>query len=280
MYSKIICPIDFSKASFNAAEYAAKLAQAFWCELLLLHVEKTHPVFFSASYDVNPLDTPEQRAMNDAARLQKISDDISKKFHITATYEVTISGRRLVKSLSGGSERAHLFVMGTRGAENIFEHLLGTRSYRLAREVNSTILIVPEGLAYNTVEKILVIITDKNASGLELEKLDIYLSKFHTHITFLNTGGVDTYETCRKQVNEFYKQRLIDIDFWNKHNAEVVSVLNELAGDNQFDLIVMQEPELTFTGKLFYGDPVKKISGVIKTPLLVIHSSPLKISEN
>lgn len=278
MYSKIICPIDFSKASFNAAEYAAKLAQVFWCELLLLHVEKTHPVFFTASYDVNPFDTSEQRAAQDASRLQQLSDDINKKFHITSTYEVLISGKPIVKSLSASGDTNNLYVIGTRGAENFFELLLGTRSYRLARETNSTVLIVPEDLAYSTIEKILIVITDKNASGLELEKLDAYLSKFHTHLTFLNIGGIDTYETCRKQVNEFYKQRLIDVDFWNKHDSGVLHVLNELAANQQFDLIVVQEPELSFPEKWLYGDPVKKISGAVKTPLLVIHSSPKKIS--
>ena len=54
MYSKIICPTDFSQASYNAVEYAAKLAQVFWCELVLVHIEKVLPVSFHTTYDINP----------------------------------------------------------------------------------------------------------------------------------------------------------------------------------------------------------------------------------
>ena len=44
MIKKIICPTDFSKASINAIEYAAKLAKVFNAELLLVNVQVVSPL--------------------------------------------------------------------------------------------------------------------------------------------------------------------------------------------------------------------------------------------
>jgi nucleotide-binding universal stress UspA family protein len=278
MYTKIICPTDFSQASYNAIEYAAKLAQVFWCELVLVHIEKVLPVSFHATYDINPGPQVLERSRNASDALRRLSEDINKKFHISSRYEVEITGKRLAKAIAGGEDDKVLFVTGTQGAENLFENVFGTHSFRLVKETYASVLIVPENYNYQTVSKVLFVITDENAGALALEKLNDYIDKFHVHLNFLNTGGVETYEHCRKQVNIFFKDRLIDVDFWNKHSRDIRSVLEELAGDRQFDLIVMQEPEKTMLQQFLYVDPVKKLSALLEMPLLVLHQPKRIIS--
>ena len=271
MYSKIICPTDFSQASYNAVEYAAKLAQVFWCELVLVHIEKVLPVSFHTTYDINPGPQVLERSRNAAEALRQLSEDINKKFHISSRFEVEITGKKLAKAIADSEDGEVLFVTGTQGSENIFDSIFGTHSFQLVKETSASVLIVPESFAYQTISKVLYITTDENAGALALEKLNTFVEKFHVHLCFLNTGDVTTYEECRKQVNSFFKDRLIDINFWNKHSRDVYSVLEELAGDRQFDLLVIQEFEKTLLNRLMHEDPVKKLSAELNLPLLVLH---------
>ncbi|MFN6037705.1 MAG: universal stress protein [Bacteroidota bacterium] len=272
MYKKIICPTDFSDAADNAIDYAAKLAQIFWVELLLLNIQKISPVLFSATYDINPGSYSEERIKSAAAALRGISDHVNKAFHITSTYEVEISSKTLARAVAGEGEDSVLFVIGTNGADNIYQRIFGSHAFRIVKQTKLPVLIIPENQDYKTIARVLFIVTKHDEKNLPLDQLENFLEKFDAKITFLITGNIKTYEYCREQVDKFYKEKLNNHEFWNKNNQDTIAVLNEIKETSSFDLMVIQEHEKSLMQELISEDPLKKISAYPKIPILVLHS--------
>ena len=271
MYNKIICPTDFSAAADNAIDYAAKLAQLFWTELLILNIQKISPVSFSATYDINPGSFSEERIKNAAASLRSISDHVNKAFHITSTYEVEISSKSIAKAIAGEGGKAVLFVVGSNGEDNIYQQIFGSHAFRVVKQTRCPVLIVPEKQDYKTIKKVLFVVTKLDKATLPLEQLNEFLQKYETHITFLITGNLTSYEICRKQASAYFKEKITETDFWNKNSDDVVKVLNEIRETAEFDLMVIQEHERSLLEEILITDPVKKISAQPQIPILVLH---------
>jgi nucleotide-binding universal stress UspA family protein len=276
MYKKIICPTDFSSTADNAIDYAAKLAQIFWTELLLINIQKISPVSFTATYDINPGSYSEERIKNAAAALRGISDHLNRAFHITSNYEVEISSKSIARAISSEGDKSVLFVVGSIGEDNIYQYVFGSQAFRIVRQSRCPVLIIPEKQDYRTIKKVLFIVTNQDKLSLPLKQLDTFLEKFEAKITFLITGNISTYESCRKQTENFYGSKISEIDFWNKNSREVLTALEEINETTGFDLMVIQEHERSLLQELIVTDPIRKISAHPNVPILVLHEESIK----
>ena len=271
MYNKIICPTDFSPASDNAINYAAKLAQIFWAELLLLNIQKISPITFSATFDINPGSNSEEKIKHAAAGLRSISEHLNKAFHISSTYEIEISSKSITKAIAAEGDKKVLFVIGSNGEDNVYKRIFGSNSFRLAQETKLPVLVIPESAEYRTVKKVLFVITKEDQSILPLEELQYFLEKFDARITFLVTGNINTYENCRAQAEKFYKEKISEINFWNKNSNDPMKTMEEISETSEFDLYVIQQHEKSLIQKLLVRDLLKNIISKPKIPVLILH---------
>jgi universal stress protein A len=141
-FKKILCPIDFSKTSERAFEYALELARDYKASVHLLHV--VEPVM-SASFDM-PI------VYNDlTASLQKESKLLLEKLkargvktRVPITVEVRLGNvdSQVIRSIK--SRKADLVVMGTHGHHGFARLLMGSETERMIRNCPVPVVVVHE----------------------------------------------------------------------------------------------------------------------------------------
>jgi nucleotide-binding universal stress UspA family protein len=137
---RILCPIDFSTTSLGGLEYASRLAQ----------VLKASLTIFYAPASVEPDTAQLYEDQNDTAkgtrhRLSLETKRIASESLIAcdACIESTVPGSDL--TIGEASASYDLTVVGTNGADNLYEHIFGTGTHHRLGLAKCPVLLVPEG---------------------------------------------------------------------------------------------------------------------------------------
>jgi nucleotide-binding universal stress UspA family protein len=146
MFTKILCPVDFSEASEHAVQYAVALARVQRAQLTALHVAAPIPV------PVPWLTDGTAEAPDDSRRL---ATDVAARFE-----EATRRGLHVEVSVQRGQPAheiltsaaalpADAIVMGTHGTGG-FEHLmLGSVAEKVLRKATCPVVTVPPHAQFN-----------------------------------------------------------------------------------------------------------------------------------
>jgi len=141
MFSRIVCPTDFSQPAHHAAQYAARLANSCQAELILLHVVA------DISYPMRSLGTV------------TAFPNLQKELHHRATAELEEAKGSLDASTSIRTEmrdgevheqiidfaadaNCDLIVIGTHGHTGLKHMLLGSTAERVVRTAQCPVLTV------------------------------------------------------------------------------------------------------------------------------------------
>lgn len=149
MIRKIICPTDLSPAAQNAVEYAAKLCQLTGATLELLHMEPmyAHDLVFSG-----------RKIAGDVAmisgELDEVCYEVNRMFNISCSYDVETGNIPLDEAVSLKADEESLIVVGTNGADSLFQRIFGSNAFNIAKRSFSHVLVVPEGVSFGTIRNI------------------------------------------------------------------------------------------------------------------------------
>lgn len=140
----ILLPVDFSKASQEAAHYALELAARFQSKILLLHVIED-PVMLLPMLDGFPLPTDEQIETYAEERLENFIP--AEERGETDLQFFWAHGRPFEEIVAFGARRkADLIVMGTHGRGAAAHLILGSVAENVVRKAKCPVLTVhPEG---------------------------------------------------------------------------------------------------------------------------------------
>jgi nucleotide-binding universal stress UspA family protein len=166
MISKIICPFDFSNTAYNGAEYAAKLATAMEMEILFINVREIDPVTaaISMGHGLAGGDIDEDLRVDKA--LDTLCASVKRTFHVPADYQLASSMSSFVNVLRSLALDSSMIVIGSNGADTLFQQLFGSNSYNLVRKSLCPVLIVPEDTAFRSISKV-VLAWDYDENGLK-----------------------------------------------------------------------------------------------------------------
>ncbi|MEO6759380.1 MAG: universal stress protein [Saprospiraceae bacterium] len=150
----IIACTEFSPNANNAVQYAAALAAAAQARLVLFH-HFTYPVPATDLPDVYPIVFVDDLAENAEHRLEQVKADLAR------TYQIEIDC--VVRSLTLASdleevvaeEQADLVVMGIHGQSAVLNALFGNVTTAAIRRGNLPLLVVPQGVVFHPLRKIL-----------------------------------------------------------------------------------------------------------------------------
>src|SRR5689334_24953523 len=123
---KILCPIDFSKASLNGLEYAAQLARILNANLTLLYVRTSiWPEAIQLEQIVHESDQDIQ------ARLELISQEIREEFDIPCHFHLESTTMTVEEAIAANTINMDLVVMGSNGADNYYQYFFGSNSFHV-----------------------------------------------------------------------------------------------------------------------------------------------------
>ena len=137
MFSKILVPIDGSKYSDKALDYALDLAKKYSAQLILIHVVTRTIYYFT---DGVPSGLAYQELEHEGEMILAKGDEIVKAKGIPSRTEL-LSGNP-AEAVIKESENVDLIVIGCRGLTGIKAFFLGSVSSRVSRYARCPVLIV------------------------------------------------------------------------------------------------------------------------------------------
>jgi len=269
---RILCPTDFSEEASNAVEYAAKLAQKMNAGITLIHIRTLsdltpeEQILYKKDLDV-------QRYKD---RLEELSEMVSKTFKVPCGFVVETSIFSLSEVIGSNALGYNLIVMGTKGTSSIGQFLFGTNTYKVIRETNVPVLLVPEECHYKEIELILFAFDYWRTNQLPLSKLIELARTLHAEILILEVMEESRSQKVEKQLKEdqeqikqLYADENVSIRFDTIHTSDLPSSINNYMLRNEADLLALCAIRHSLIENIFHKSVIKEISGMATYPVFV-----------
>ncbi len=265
MIKKIICPSDFSAAANNALEYAARIAKKTGAKLLLIHVESI-PVVASAVSMGEGIGATERVSTRDALRqLKEQSLVVKQTFKIDVAYEVEVGTQSLERVLAEFGSAHTLIVMGTNGADSIYDYFFGTTAWHFASRVNCPVLVVPVAVSCKPTFRILYACDWETETVLSKKAVYDLLETFDPSVVILlesEKGIKSLIKTRSTQYKNLKFEHVISEDIPESIPAQMKKTRS--------DMLVLTNKHKGFLASLFQTESAEEFSETASFPVLLL----------
>ncbi|KAA3437156.1 universal stress protein [Rufibacter hautae] len=279
---KILCPVDFSKTSNKAAEYAAQIAQRTGASLTLLHV-----------IHLPMMDTTESALMASQV-LDEQRRVAADKLHAMSLHLQNLSGQVGGPGYMSDSKVTEAFladavermvqeegydfvVLGTTGGGNTLEEILiGSNTESVISQVKCPVLAIPANATYPDIHRIVYASDyqpeDFRALRQVLDLAAVFQAEVEVvHITSKGgaNGDRNAQEFIQKLRDEFGGLNLQFTEV--EHEKEDVGLKDYLSKTHSNMLAILKKRR-SFFKNLFGMSLAEKLTYQAKLPLLVLHA--------
>ena len=268
----IIVPIDFSDASYNAANYAAMLANIFNANIILVHAYLN-----PSSIDITPdhlLNQPEKE-------LSQVIEDQLKEYVEILRKKYTIRIEGLVKEGAAtpkilevsDNKNADLIVMGMKG-KGKSNSVFGSNTTLVMRRSSIPVLVLPEKIEFKNIEVITLASdfdTDTELSNYSLLKKIALKNK--AFIQILNVRKKDAELSTDEMSGKLRTAAAFEDlkhQFYMIKDDEVDEGIEDFLEDHPSDLLVMVARKRNLFDRIFKSSHTRKMSYETEIPLLVL----------
>lgn len=269
----ILVPTDFSENATIAAQYATGLAKFTGKKVMLLHIY----MLLYAGYD------GEKRTDKLLSQLEEKSEASMKETLelLRGQYpDVQIDGKcywgyagdKLVQEIDNGNYS--LVVMGTKGATNTSEKLLGSTTHDVISRSRIPVLAVPQLSEPFKLDKLGYFTAYQHADLIAFLRLRHLLSR-EVDTKVLHLYPSDEQEPLEESAKweERFRTEFPDYDF-SFRNVRVAkidsSAIGSLAESGKLDLLVFTKPHRSFFESIFHKSLTKDVASNLKVPSLFI----------
>jgi len=291
---KILVPVDFTGRADQAARYALELATATpEAQLLLLHcfsdyllepeLEKEPPAsFYGKAQDAesiteqvlhrNQIDE-EQKLTELQQQLQGLARSRGLHVNVQQAFVHGLPEEAIPDEIN--RYKPDLVVMGTKGESNLARSLFGTITTKMAQELNTPVLTVPEHDAPRRPDKVLYA-TDFDAVDAEaIQALQRLLQAFAPTIYCLHIADSDTRADRREleKLQAALQGSTTDsrLRFILLEGDDVATALLDFVARQQIGLTALTHRKRSFLDKIFQTSLTKRMVLEAHVPLLVFN---------
>lgn len=270
---KILCPTDFSDTATNAVAYAAKLAQVANSTLTLFNVQSV--------FETVPVDLVRGKDVSIEAARQRInlqSLKVSRAFKISCYAEVEETSHKLSSVIKEKSKTYDLIVMGTNGADDLYQFFNGSNTYNAIVKSEIPLLLVPAGCGYSEIRSIAFAFDYFRQRNMPVARLLPIVKALNCELKVLQVME----ESFSKEAAEYLKELQtlfrnfyaedIKLTFDTIHAADNAQSINSFILRTQPDALVLSSEHHGLLGKLFHKSVIKHISAISTYPVFIIPS--------
>lgn len=276
---KILCPVDFSKPSTKAAEYAVQIAQRTNAALTLLHV-----------LHLPMLDTTES-AMAASQLLDEQRRYAADKLHAMALHLQTLPNAGGMQIdfkvqeafLADAVERLtqeddyDFVVMGTTGGGNTLEEILiGSNTESVMSQVKCPVLAIPANASFPEIHRIVYASDYQPEDAKALQQVLSVASLFEAEVEVVHVSeeaneaasqkGRAFMEGLRGQLGQY------PIQFHEIIHKEEDTGLKQYLSTTNSNMLAILKKRRSFFKNLFGMSLAEKMTYQTKLPLLVLHA--------
>lgn len=270
-----LIPTDFSAAANNAVEYAAKFAQKADAKIVLANIQLPDP--HETVIEQGNL----SYIQNAHEILEDMSSSIRDTFSISCTFLTEEANETFQKAIAKLSSEKDLIIMGTNGADDLYQYFFGTNTYQVVKKVKCPVLVIPEGSNYKAVKKIVFAWDYSPYSKAALLQICHLLGIFDPEITLLHisransTVSNEVFDAIKEEIGSCSSENMnIRYDrIFCEDTEHFTDKMIDYMSDNNADLLVVAHYERGFIPRMFHGNILRKLTDTVNYPLLVLHAS-------
>ncbi|GJM29024.1 MAG: universal stress protein [Cyclobacteriaceae bacterium] len=153
-YKKILVPVDFSDCAVNALKYAISFAKSTEAKLVLLHAYHLPIPVAEAGLNINT-NIAEEYISEGTEKMKQLYSRFPELEQLSEPYEIKMSFASDAIVTTAKELKAELIIMGTHGATNVFDELVGSNTLHVIKKSNIPVLAIPINYEQNNVKNIL-----------------------------------------------------------------------------------------------------------------------------
>ncbi len=274
----VLIPTDFSENSWNAINYALNFFEKERCSFYVLHVNNTsNKGVNNTPKDQEDIKNSDPKTSKKQLRtlLDRIAAEFPKNknhqfFTLTDTNFFITSIRKHIEE-----KKIDLIVMGTKGATDKNELIIGSNTTNVIVKVPCNTLIIPEKAIFDGLKEVAFPTDFSLAYGIEaLQPLSEVLEKNQAdlHLLHFRKEGAELngYQLANKELMEdYFSKPKPSFHFLNHKETE--DAVQQFTDSKAIDMMVMMAKNLNYFQQILFHNKVEKSSYHTKIPLLVLH---------
>lgn len=287
---KILIPVDFSDYSLSACEIGISHAKRTGSEVILLHAYFS-PFFPSAIPMADSLiyQAGESEALIDIrkkveADMNKLILQLDNKIKNGELPDVKISQvlREGIpeEEIITYAKEIHpiLIVMGTRGKSKKEADLIGSVSGEVVEISKAPVLVIPEKVPFNTIDKAKNIAFATAFNQEDLVMFDRFMEiikgyDLHIHLFNISTSRNEWNEIRLTGVREYFKKQYPEATITHTvlDNGDLLLAVERFVREKNIDIIALSTYRRNLLARIFNPSIARKMLFHTDTPLLVMH---------
>ncbi|WP_192821416.1 universal stress protein [Rufibacter sp. LB8] len=279
---KIVCPVDFSKTSNRAAEYAAHIAQHTGASLTLLHVLHL-PIMDTSESAMMASQVLDEQRRTATDKLHSLSLHLQGLFGETGGARYVTDSKVQEAFLADAVERMALeegvdfVVLGTTGGGNRLEEILiGSNTESVIRQVKCPVLAIPANAMFPSIHRIVYASDYQPEDSTALRQVLELAAVFQAEVEVVHVSKSADAESAN-QAQTFMERLRQDlgesaIRFQQIVHEEEDAGLKEYLSNTQSNMLAILKKRRNFFKDLFTMSLAEKLTYQTKLPLLVLHA--------
>lgn len=278
----ILFPTDFSDASENAFSYALHLAEQLDAWIILLHVHHPHRADTALIPEgmLHALEVEEEALALDHLKAYEQAVQASSGKNIKVIHKLDFGlPREQILNVSREVE-PDILVMGTTGAGNVLNRLIGSVTAHVIQYAHCPVLAVPLEARFRPLSKFAY------ATNFEEEELAV-LDRFQAFVRLLK-GEISCVHVRQQQkgwdllqlesFNEFFLSKFDsnEMEFYLRDCPNVIDGLNQFVADNDIDVLAMLTHRRDLLKRLFRYSYARKMVLSTHIPLLTFQKETVQ----
>ena len=273
-YSRILVPIDFSDCALNALEYAISFAKATEGKLILLHAYHIPVPAAEAAMTINTRLVDEFNKECDD-KMKGLFERYPDLNHLVESKKIEMAFATDAITSEIRDSKVDLIIMGTHGASNAFDEMVGSNTLHIIRKSNKPVLAVPNDVKHFDIKEILYSYDYQSIDNKEtIQPLIDFALLFGAKIHVLHiTDKLDRLHTGAISEAKILEQYLKDIphQYHMLAGEHVESEILDYIKNHGIDALAIMPREHTIFERLFQSSVTKQLVHHSKIPMLAFH---------
>jgi nucleotide-binding universal stress UspA family protein len=268
----ILVPTDFSEPAANALQYAAALASQVRGKLILVHViHKSGSLVNSGAVlpAGGPVDEEYPEKLNQISKTLQLENGLQIEVEAICRYgNLVATLKELVAAKS-----VDLVVMGTKGANNFLEKLVGTNTAGFMKKAACPVLAIPTQARFSGIKTIAYASDFESEAKTFLQQLFRFAALFKAQVAIVNIISEDqlnifsNHRVMREIIREFAGQNYSLAQILEN---DVVTGLQDFVRESQAQVLAVAIHERGFLEGLFHKSVSRQLVYHPTLPLLAL----------
>lgn len=269
---RILCPTDFSDTAENAIVYAAKLATSLDAQLTLLNVQ--------SAFDFTPAELTHGKAETIRAaslRLEAEALEVSKVFNVSCDSVIDPTYRKLSTVIDHEAASYDLIVMGSNGADDLYQFFNGSNTYHTMVKTNTPVLMIPSGYEYSEIKSVIYAYDCFRERMLPINPLISLVHTLKARVIALqvmepaiNPEAEEELMALQNSIKNVFAED-IELRFRTIHAENAAEAIHEYFLRSGGDVLALSTRHRNIVQRFFHKSVVKHITGIADYPVFVFH---------